>query len=223
MDILEWAKNEIELACAKERNNADGNEWNYSAACYESAYRAFESLIGDNHSGMSIEITKGILNKLIDGKPLTPIEDTPDIWERISYHRPQHNITYQCTRMSSLFKEIRADGTATFDDVNRVMCTYKDNPSVRYYSHFVSNIINQKYPIIFPYTPESKPYVCGCTELLYDKQNGDYDTLAIWYVDKPDGTRDPIRLFFKEGEDGFVRITYGEYITRTTMGSTVFL
>lgn len=42
--------------------------------------RAFESLLGDGHSGMSIGITKNILNRLIDGKPLTPIEDTEDVW-----------------------------------------------------------------------------------------------------------------------------------------------
>ena len=29
---------------------------------------------------MSIQITKSILNRLIDGKCLTPIEDDPDIW-----------------------------------------------------------------------------------------------------------------------------------------------
>lgn len=42
--------------------------------------RAFESLLGDGHSGMSIGITKNILNRLIDGKPLTPIEDTEEVW-----------------------------------------------------------------------------------------------------------------------------------------------
>ena len=38
----------------------------------------------DGHSGFSIQITKSILNRLIDGKCLTPIEDTPDIWEDVS-------------------------------------------------------------------------------------------------------------------------------------------
>lgn len=35
----------------------------------------------DGHSGMSIGITKNILNRLIAGKPLTPIVDTEDIWD----------------------------------------------------------------------------------------------------------------------------------------------
>ena len=42
-------------------------------ACYESALRAYRSLERDGHSGMSVQITKSILNRLIDGKCLTPL------------------------------------------------------------------------------------------------------------------------------------------------------
>lgn len=54
--------------------------FNYGAMCYASALRAFESLVKDGRSGMSIGFTKQILNRLIDGEPLTPIEDTEDTW-----------------------------------------------------------------------------------------------------------------------------------------------
>lgn len=64
--MLEWAKREIELACKRERGDRPENEFDYGCACYTSALKAFESLLNDDHSGMSIMITKHILNRLID-------------------------------------------------------------------------------------------------------------------------------------------------------------
>lgn len=72
----QWAKREIELACKHELGGKDQTEWDYGVACYESAFKAFKSLIADGHSGFSIHITMSILNRLVEGKPLTPIEDT---------------------------------------------------------------------------------------------------------------------------------------------------
>lgn len=80
MSMLEWAKNEVAIASKRERGDKPEGEWDYGCACYDSAMRAFESLLGDGHSGMSIGFTKNILNRLIDGKPLTPIEDTEEVW-----------------------------------------------------------------------------------------------------------------------------------------------
>lgn len=80
-DESDWAAREVALASQKERESAeDKDDWDYGVACYESALRAYRSLERDGHSGMSIQITKSILNRLIDGKCLTPIEDDPDIW-----------------------------------------------------------------------------------------------------------------------------------------------
>ena len=54
-------------------------EWDYGCACYESALKAFGSLCEDGHSGFSIGLTKAILNRLINNKPLLPIEDTDEL------------------------------------------------------------------------------------------------------------------------------------------------
>ena len=59
-------KNEIELAKKQEEKNAPDGEWDYGCACYDSAFKAFQSLCEDGHSGMSIGFTKNILNRLID-------------------------------------------------------------------------------------------------------------------------------------------------------------
>lgn len=62
MSMLEWAKNEVAIASKRERGDKPEGEWDYGCACYDSAMRAFESLLGDGHSGMSIGFTKNILN-----------------------------------------------------------------------------------------------------------------------------------------------------------------
>lgn len=49
---------------------------------------------------MSIEFTKDILNRLIECNPLTPIEDSKDIWKGKGYKE------YQCKRMASFFKKV---------------------------------------------------------------------------------------------------------------------
>lgn len=81
MNMTEWARREIEIACERERRLSEKeDDWDYGVTCYESAYKAFKSLMNDNHSGLSLSITRRILNSLINGNPLTPIEDSPDIW-----------------------------------------------------------------------------------------------------------------------------------------------
>ena len=65
-DESDWAAREVALASQKEREGAeDKDDWDYGVACYESALRAYRSLERDGHSGMSIQITKSILNRLI--------------------------------------------------------------------------------------------------------------------------------------------------------------
>ena len=216
MSMSEWAKNEIEIACKRERGDKNPDEWDYGCACYESAYKAFQSLLEDGHSGYSIGMTKWILNRLIDGKPLTPIEDTPDTWnmrEECPWAEVGYT-TYQCNRMSSLFKDVYQDGEVKYNDVNRFRCVNEDNPTVGWSNGFINRLMDEKYPITMPYIPEDKPYIVHCTEGLSDPKNGDFDTIGIWYVVKPDGTRDIIERFFKEGESSFVEIGRKEYEER---------
>lgn len=64
----------------------------YIEMCYKSALKAFNELCDEGHSGMSIQITKSILCRLIDGKPLTEIEDTPDVWAESRTEKMAQNI-----------------------------------------------------------------------------------------------------------------------------------
>ena len=216
--MYEWAKREIELACKRERGHRSKYEFDYGCACYESALKAYKSLLGDCHSGMSIGYTKHILDRLIDGKVLTPIEDTPDIWN--DFARYDYEVGYstkQCKRMSSLFKYIYYDGTVKYKDVNRFVYADKDQPSLTWHSGMIDKILDEKFPITMPYMPSDRPYLVYCSEVLTDPKNGDFDTVAIWYVNKPNGDREEINRFFKEGEEDWIEINEAEYQKRKEM------
>ena len=219
--LLSWAEKEIDIACKHYREASgvkggyiDNDDWVYACACYESALKAYKSLIEDGHSGFSIRLTKQILNRLIDCKPLTPIEDTDDIWSDISEYLPEEGRrSYQCKRMSSLFKYVYADGTVEYKDIDRYYCIDINNTEVTYYSGLVQRIIDEMFPITMPYFP-GKPIKVYCENFLTDRKNGDFDTVGIFYAIKPDGEKIEINRFFKESEDGWDEIDEVEYNER---------
>lgn len=218
MGMSEWAKREVEIACKHERGDRSKDEFDYGCACYESALKAFESLLEDGHSGMSIGYTKHILNRLVDGKVLTPIEDTPDIWNDCArYEYEIGYFTQQCKRMSGLFKYIYDDGAIKYKDINRFVCTYKDEPGITWHNGLIDKILDGKFPITMPYMPADRPFMVYCSEVLTDPKNGDFDTVAIWYVKMPNGDREEINRFFKEGEDDWIEIDKEEYNERKRM------
>lgn len=216
MSMIEWAEREVKIACEREKRNAKDSEWDYGVACYGSALKAYKSLLEDEHSGMSFDITKSILNRLMDGRPLTPIEDTDDIWNACSFGENDKKTVYQCKRMSSLFKDVYPDGTVTYHDVGRTRCYGKSNPNVLYRSSLVDRLINDMWPITMPYCPDGMIKV-ACEDFLVDRRNGDFDTVGIYYAVKPDGTRVDINRYFKCDDwldNDWVEITQKDYAER---------
>lgn len=208
-----WAQNEVELACKRENPDRKPGEFDYGCACYESALKAFNSLLEDSHSGTSIQLTKHILNRLIDGKPLTPIEDTEDVWEYVREVNGGKVKIYQCTRMSSLFKYESVDsGKVTYSDVDRIT-GYEIGSDVGFTSGLLTNIINSMFPITMPYSAD-KHYCVYVEEFLVDPKNGDFDTIGVLYVKDNTGTTYAINQYYKESSSTFVQISYGEYHER---------
>lgn len=194
-----WVEREVAIACHNENPDRKKGEFDYGCACYESALKAYKSLAEDGHNGMSIGFTKHILNRLIDHKPLTPIEDTDDVWSDITdTSRLQgEEVNYQCKRMSSLFKYVYADGTIKYKDIDNNYCINIHNSNNTYHSGLVQQIMDEMFPITMPYYP-GKSYAFYCDDLLTDRKNGDFDTVGVFYVIKPDGSRVDINRFFKE-------------------------
>lgn len=212
MDMKKWAEREVEIACKRENSNRKEEEFDYGCACFESALKAFNCLMEDNHSGMSIRFTKNILNRLIDGKCLTPIEDTGDIW-KYSFDRSDGVKTYQCKRMTSFFKNVYPDGRIKYDDVDRAVKVDIITNTI-WHSGLADRIVDELYPITMPYAPSDTPFKVYCENLLTDSKNGDYDTVGVLYGINPDGNRFEINRYFKDGDRDMVEIDKKEYESR---------
>lgn len=208
-----WAENEIRIACEAERSDAMETAYDYGVFCYESALRAFRSLVKDGHTGMSIGITLNILNRLVKGQALTPIADTDDVWEKCVGGRASCT-TYQCRRMSSLFKDVYADGHIEYSDVSRFSCRTLDS-SAWWHNGHVSKIASEYFPITMPYIPRT--YTVVCEEFLTDRKNGDFDTIGILYIYDDTGMRKEVNRYFAGIEEGWREIELPEYEQRRQM------
>lgn len=213
--MMVWAKREIDISCARERadSGVDEGEWDYGCSCFDSAMKAFKSLCNDGHSGFSIVMTKNILNRLIDGKPLSPIVDTPDIWSDIVDRDSEDGVIIrQCKRMYSLFKHEYPDGRVEYHDNDSYYCVDVDTGST-YTNGITRTLLHELFPITMPYMPGDRLKVY-CQECLTDNKNGDFDTVAVLYIVHPDGKRTDVNRFFKETETGWADITEEEYAER---------
>lgn len=211
MGLVEWAEKEVELACKKENPDWDGESFDYGIMCYQSALKAFKSLCEDNHSGMSISFTQGILNRLIDVKCLTPIEDTEDIWNEITVQEDGSKC-YQCKRMSSLFKDVSPNGEVSYHDNDRAALI--DENGMCWHNGRASRLIHEMYPIKMPYYPPQEPYKIYEETFLVDPANGDYDTWGYSYLITPEGERVELNKFWAEKDGHDVEISKEEFEER---------
>ena len=209
-----WAEREIEILKSKNKPESE-EEFDYVGECAESALRAYKCLMSDGHSGMSISITAGILNKLIKGQALTSIEDTEDVWnESGGYCDEEKGIKqYQSNRMSSLFKYVYPDGTVKYSDIDRVTGINMAYPDSGYTSGTLRAIVDEMFPITMPYSPKSKSYKIYTEDFLTDKSKGDYDTVGYLYMITPEGERIELNRFYHEfnRHENMKEITKEEY------------
>lgn len=206
MGVVEWAEKEIALA----KEDAD----EYYSLCCDSAIKALKRLAEDEHSGFSIGVTMGILKQLVERKPLTEITGNDDEWGEDKYgaYKPPHK-EYQNKRYSALFKSVYPDGHIEYFDVDRVRI-HELNTDTFWQNGFMSRLVNEMFPIAFPYFPPSPPYYVNVREYLFDPKMGDYDTVHVISIITPEGETVPVNRYFKESESGFDEITDEEFKTR---------
>ena len=215
-NLERWAENEVAIACRREKPDRKDGEWDYGCGCYGSALKALSSLCEDGHSGFSIGLTKAILNRLINNKPLLPIEDTDEVWSDISDTSglKGEECNYQCKRMSSLFKYVYADGTVKYRDVDRYHGVNINCLDAQYHSGLIDTVMDELYPITMPYMPDDRAFKIYTEDFLVDPAKGDYDTVGILYVITPSMDKVAINRYFKEAPNGFAEIDEAEYKER---------
>lgn len=203
----DWVRMEIELAC--------GNEDEYGKSIYNSAAKAYMSLREDGHSGFSIGITKQILNRMIEHKPLTPLTGADDEWsECVKRDDEEGYICYQNKRYSALFKYVYDNGEIRYSDVDQFVCEDVNSQNIRFYAGYINEHVRHMYPITMPYVPNDKPTVIYVEDFLFDPKCGDYDTLWIMYLKEPNGTKKDINIFLAEKDGKMVEISKNEYMDR---------
>ena len=211
--MLKWAEREIEYALKQYDSETEDAARGYFEMCCKSALKAFKSLLDDGHTGMSIGVTKGILMRLIDCKPLSNIEDTDDVWNLV--HTTDDGAKhYQCMRMSALFKEVDKEGNVRYSDNDRVVCV-DVNSKITYRNGLASRYVDEHYPIRMPYYPSDKPYIVHCEDFCIDRPDavGEYTHKALLYLTKPDGAQFDLGLFYREDDKGnMVEITGTQYL-----------
>ena len=215
--MYDWAEQECRIACKKENPdfNFDSKDFDYGCSCYKSALKAYKSLCKDGHSGGAFNFTRRILERLMDGKPLTPITDE-DFKGKDSICSDEYLTSrglkseIQCPRMSSLFRRETLDGKVSYSDIDRAYCINIEKPSDTF-SSAKDQVVDEFFPITMPYMPEKGKYKVYCQTFLTDKKNGDFDTQAILYFITPDGKRVDVNRYQKEKDGKMVNITKEEY------------
>lgn len=159
MNTYEWAKHELNLAreneiakCKADPDYEPGDE-QYGLMCYDAAEQLLDIFEEQDHSGYSARVVCSIFERLVKGNPLTPVTDEDDQWGERYTAEEDPVKRYQHKRMSSLFKHVDADGTVTYHDINRVQAY---DPKLGVFStRFVDNIVNEYFPLTFPYTGDT--------------------------------------------------------------------
>lgn len=170
-------------------------------------------LLVEGQSGYSIGIVKNIVDRILLNKPLTPIFGTDDEWGEADHSKKDGTITYQNKRYSALFKHVHTDGSVSYNDVDRVNC-YDVGDPIPYHCGDGDRIVNELYPITFPYVPMQNGYKVYCETFLYDKKNGDFDTHCIKYIVIPNGKKVKVNRYYGETKSGWKQLGWFEYMWR---------
>jgi hypothetical protein len=201
---------EIEEIKAEGREPQPIDYFDYEGECYKSALKAFKSICDDGHSGLSHSITARILKRMLDGLPLEKIQETDFTDDDMSWTEDDGTKHIMCDKMFSLWKEIHPDGTVTYSDSDRAVGIDFDK-GYSYSAKFVSDLINERYPITMPYYPDGRRYKVYTKFFLVYPENGNFDTQIILYIETPKGEKIPIRKFWHEKDGKMVEITEEEY------------
>lgn len=205
--IEKWAENEIKLAC---KLLPDDDFQKYGINCYESALKAYLCMAQDGHSGMSWNITKNILIRLLNNLPISPITEN-DEFEDVSFINKHNMKTFQCKRMSALFKDVLSDGSVRYSDLSRDVCI-DEKKQEKYHSSIGSKVVDDLFPITLPYYPcvtKFKVYTQDFSINTDKTDNVDY----VWVkkVKTPDGVDVSVNKYFDCSEDSFREVSFEEF------------
>lgn len=188
---------------------------NYDSVCYlvalNAAIKAANLQMDNGVTGFQHSCIVSIINTLINGRLLEPIEDRDAEWTELRDFGEAGVTEYQAKRYPALFKTVRPDGTVKYNDVDRFAARDgKDGPC---WSGRFANIVGEKAhgPITLPYMP--KPTVIF-DSTSFDSKNaeiGCYDTICFYDINGQ-------TIFY---DDSGEEITKDEFLSRYNHYCTV--
>lgn len=206
----EWIKNEISLV--------KGNLSDEKIKLYEEAEKILLKLLSEDYGMNNIHEIMSIIGRLVNRKPLTPIEDKEEEW----YVEKKPILPKNCkgiscgNRITPLVKYTKMDDEVKYIDMDRVECVNLKTRKV-FESSFITELVYNMYPITLPYYIPDKNYR---VYLSFDDRVAEWVVLgifrAVWVerLETPNGDIVPIDKCFKYklGNGGnYIEITKDEY------------
>ena len=203
-EMTKRVREEVEYAIDCERKEAieenDDTFLDYIIECYRSALRAYETMAADGHSGMSWSLTRQILNRLMEGKPLKELNsysDRPEEWGERSHWIVDDSAVFNNIRYPALSYRVNTSGKAIYHDTDRWVFEAPDCPNIPWNNGFLSSYLDEKFPIQFPYNPIT--IHVRVEEILTDPAHGDYDAQHIIdFADPETGRKVCVDAYFEE-------------------------
>ena len=202
--MIKWARREVEIVLQQLTQRQPIID--YDRECYDAALEAFEFLCKQGHSGYSFTETFKILTRLCNKQPLCYINEDDFEQEGLGIDNCNREIngpvigktSYQCLRMSSLFKHVWEDGKVTYSDHDRILCIDSENINDTFYWGFAAQFVNQMFPITLPYMPmPGKYYRIYVTSFTTNSM----DVCAINQIVEPSGNIVKVDRYFKFTDD----------------------
>jgi hypothetical protein len=141
---LEKAKHELDLIGMTANNKDEMNK-----DMRKHILEIIKTFSKQGHSGFSANYAIGILSKLLQHKPLSPLTGNDNEWEDVSVMSQCKNKDkwYQNKRASNVFKEIKNGKVFTYDIYGK---SFVDKDGISYSNK------NSKVKVKFPYTPKTE-------------------------------------------------------------------
>lgn len=211
-EMTKRVREEVEYAIDCERKEAieenDDTFLDYIIECYRSASRAYETMAADGHSGMSWSLTRQILARLAEGKPLKGLnsyQDRPEEWGERRHWIVDDGAVLINIRYPALSYRVNASGKEIYHDIDRWVFEAPDCPNIPWHNGFLSNYLDEKFPIQFPYYPVTVHV--RVEEILTDPAHGDFDAQRIIdFVDPETGKTVGVDACFEEVDGKWQKI-----------------
>lgn len=104
-----WARAEVERAGLLDEDSA------YDGMLGESVLQLVDTFAAQGHSGQSAALTADVFVRLVERRPLLPLTNHPDEWQKIDEAMAGNDSTWQSRRMPGAFSN---DGGMTYYDLD---------------------------------------------------------------------------------------------------------